>query len=722
MKPYTPEHFINRELSWLNFDARVLEEAVDPRNPLMERLKFLAIFSSNLDEFYMVRVGGLKDEVLAGFNKPDDKGGLTPKQQLKAISLKTQELVKLEYSTYKKIVKQLSTEGVRFLRHKHLNQTQQRFVRDYFRTHVFPVLTPVAIDAYRPFPMLASKSLNIAVEIFSPEDSTKKRLALVQVPSVLPRYIELPNDDEEITEIILLEDVIIQYVNSLFKGFEVESTMPFRITRNADMPIHEEGSSDVLKQIEKELKKRRYGIAIRLEVQQRSLSKELLFMLQDVLDLQERDIFVVDGPIDLTFLFDVYNRIGTEYDHLINQTLIPFMPEGLEPGKDLFAAMLKKEYLLHHPYHSFDPIVRLIAQAAKDPNVLAIKQTLYRVSGSSPIIQSLKEAAESGKQVTVLVELKARFDEERNIQWAKQLEKSGAHVIYGYKELKTHSKITLIVRLQEDGVIQRFVHLGTGNYNDSTAKLYTDIGLLTTNEEIAEDATNFFNWLSGYGERPSWHHFETSPDDMLDFFLRKIDEEISMHERYGNGRIVAKMNSLTEKAIIKKLYQASQSGVKIDLIIRGICCLRSGVKELSENIRVISIIDRYLEHSRIFYFYQNGTEEIYCSSADWMTRNMKKRIEILFPILELKHKQYIKDMLALQLVDNVKARVQKADGSYVYVETKTGEDAIQSQIIIHKYTGGRWKNIPSVFEREPSNWAEREVMRLREENEKMTDD
>ncbi|WP_074036630.1 RNA degradosome polyphosphate kinase [Exiguobacterium profundum] len=721
MSEYTNEHFNNRELSWLDFNERVLEEAMDERNPLMERLKFLAIFSSNLDEFYMVRVGGLKDEVLAGFNRPEDKTGLTPKQQIKSISMRAQELVETQYKTYKKITKQLSNQHVRFLRTKHLNKTQQDFVKEYFRTHVFPVLTPIAVDAYRPFPMLLSKSLNIAVEIASNNEG-KKRLALVQVPSVLPRYLELPTDDEEHTDLILLEDLIIQFIDSLFKGFVVESTMPFRITRNADMPFHEEGSRDVLKQIEKELKKRRYGVAIRLEVQQRSLRKELLFMLQDVLDLHDRDIFIVDGPIDLTFLFGIYNQIGMEYDDMINETLIPFIPEGLESGKDLFQSIAKQDYLLHHPYHSFDPIVRFIVQAAKDPNVLAIKQTLYRVSGDSPIIKALTDAAESGKQVTVLVELKARKDEEKNIQWAKQLEKAGAHVIYGYKELKTHSKITLVVRILEGGVLQRFIHLGTGNYNDSTAKLYTDIGLLTTNEELAEDATNFFNWLSGYGERPSWHQFETSPDDMKDFFLNKIDDEIKLHEKYGNGRIVAKMNSITDRAIITKLYDASSAGVKIDLIVRGICCLRPGIKGVSENIKVISIIDRYLEHSRIFYFYQNGKEDLYCSSADWMTQNKKKRIEILFPILNASHKTYIKDMMALQLVDNVKARRQRSDGRYVYVKRETNEEEIQSQIIIHQYTGGRWNNIPSVFEREPSNWAEREVLRLRAENEKMTDD
>ncbi|HCD60293.1 MULTISPECIES: RNA degradosome polyphosphate kinase [Exiguobacterium] len=690
MKLDIPEHFNNRELSWLQFNKRVLDEAFDTRNPLMERFKFLGIFSSNLDEFYMVRVGGLKDEVLAGFNKPENKQQMTPKQQLRAIAAKTKELVDRQYEAFQAINQTLSDEGITFLKYDALTSEQTTYVKSFFREQVFPVLTPVAVDAYRPFPMLSSKSLNIAT-VLEAEDGTKRNLALVQVPAVLPRFVDLPVEDDETTAVILLEDVIIAFIDSLFKGYRVLSAMPFRITRNADLPFHEEGTHDLLKLIEKELKKRRWGVAIRLEVQKAAINTELLNMLRDVLDLQERDIFAVDGPIDLTFSFAFYSQIGIEYDHLIYQTIMPVDPPALDSSKNLFNQLLERDYLLHHPYHTFDPIVRFIVQAANDPNVLAIKQTLYRVSGDSPIIKALKTAAENGKQVTVLVELKARFDEAKNIEWAKQLEKVGAHVIYGYSDLKTHSKITLVVRLHE-GKIQRFVHLGTGNYNDSTAKLYTDVGLLTAREEIAEDATNFFNWLSGYGEQPEWNVIQTSPNAMLEKFLSLIDEEIHHHKKHGNGRIVAKMNSLTEKDIILRLYKASRAGVQVELIVRGVCCLRPGIPDVSENIRVISIVDRYLEHSRIFYFHHNGQDLMYGSSADWMTRNMRKRIEILFPIMDEEHKEYLKDCLALALADNVKSREQAADGSYHYV--KDGKQSCESQLLIQDYTSGKLKQKP----------------------------
>lgn len=700
MKLDIPEHFNNRELSWLQFNKRVLDEAFDTRNPLMERFKFLGIFSSNLDEFYMVRVGGLKDEVLAGFNKPENKQQMTPKQQLRAIAAKTKELVDRQYEAFQAINQTLSDEGITFLKYDALTSEQTAYVKTFFREQVFPVLTPVAVDAYRPFPMLSSKSLNIAT-VLEAEDGTKRNLALVQVPAVLPRFVDLPVEDDETTAVILLEDVIIAFIDSLFKGYRVLSAMPFRITRNADLPFHEEGTHDLLKLIEKELKKRRWGVAIRLEVQKAAINTELLNMLRDVLDLQERDIFAVDGPIDLTFSFAFYSQIGIEYDHLIYQTIMPVDPPALDSSKNLFNQLLERDHLLHHPYHTFDPIVRFIVQAANDPNVLAIKQTLYRVSGDSPIIKALKTAAENGKQVTVLVELKARFDEAKNIEWAKQLEKAGAHVIYGYSDLKTHSKITLVVRLHE-GKIQRFVHLGTGNYNDSTAKLYTDVGLLTAREEIAEDATNFFNWLSGYGEQPEWKVIQTSPNAMLEKFLSLIDEEIHHHKKHGNGRIVAKMNSLTEKDIILRLYKASRAGVQVELIVRGVCCLRPGISDVSENIRVISIVDRYLEHSRIFYFHHNGQELMYGSSADWMTRNMRKRIEILFPIMDEEHKEYLKDCLALALADNVKSREQAADGFYHYV--KEGKQSCESQLLIQDYTSGKLKQKPSFITPLTQKW------------------
>jgi polyphosphate kinase len=639
----------------------------------------------------MVRVGGLKDEVLAGFNKPENKQQMTPKHQLRAIALKTKELVDRQYEAFQAINQTLSGEGITFLKYDALTSEQTTYVKSFFRKQVFPVLTPVAVDAYRPVPMLSSKSLNIAT-VLGAQDGTKRNSALVQVPAVLPRFVELQVEDDETTAVILLEDVIIAFIDSLFKGYRLLSAMPFRITRNANLPFHEEGTHDLLKLIEKQLKKRRWGVAIRLEVQKATINTELLNMLRDVLDLQERDIFAVDGPIDLTFSFPFYSQIGVEYDHLIYQTIMPVDPPALDSAKHLFNQLLERDYILHHPYHTFDPIVRFIVQAATDPNVLAIKQTPYRVSGDSPIIKALKTAAEKGKQVTVLGELKARFDEAKNIEWAKQLEKAGAHVIYGYSDLKTHSKITLVVRLHE-GKIQRFVHLGSGNYNDSTAKLYKDVGLLTAREEIAEGATNFFNWLSRYGEQPEWNVIQTSPNAMLEKFLPLIDEEIHRHQKHGNGRIVAKMNSLTEKDIILRLYKASRAGVQVELIVRGVCCVRPGIPGVSENIRVISIVDRYLEHSRIFHFHHNGRDLTYGSSADWMTRNMRKRIEILFPIMDEEHKQYLKDCLALALADNVKAREQTAAGSYYYA--KDGKQSCESQLLILDYTSDKLKQKPS---------------------------
>jgi len=449
------------------------------------------------------------------------------------------------------------------------------------------------------------------------------------------------------------------------------------------LTIHEEGSRDLLREIEKELKKRKWGCAVRLEMQEGMMDPHVLNLLLDVLEIHKNDVYSFQGPLDLTFLFKLYNQIVIDHEYLANETLIPQPPEDLIGEDDIFQAILKHDIFLHHPYESFQPVVDFISRAADDPNVLAIKQTLYRVSGDSPIIHALARAAENGKQVTVLVELKARFDEENNIQWAKKLEKSGVHVIYGITGLKTHSKITLIVRHENDQ-IQRFVHLGTGNYNDSTAKLYTDMGILTANEEFGIDATNFFNYLSGYSEKPTWYHLSTAPFEMRDQFLQLIDDEIEYHKQFGEGRIIAKMNSITDKPIILKLYAASQAGVKIDLIVRGICCLRPGIEGVSENIRVRSIVDRFLEHSRIFYFHHRGEEKIYLSSADWMTRNMEKRIEILFPVLSQKSKDRIKEILEITLLDNTKAREQSKDGNYAYVKRQSHEQPIQSQLYFYE--------------------------------------
>ena len=686
-----PHFYNNRELSWLKFNERVLEEAIDEQNPLLERLKFVAIFSSNLDEFFMVRVAGLKDQVKAGFNKPENKAGLTPRQQIDKIANLTHRIVKLQDDLYTEtLLPMLYHEGFQFLAIEECNSEQLQFLQGRFETYILPVLTPMAIDAYRPFPMLLNKSLNLAV-LLKEQAGNKEKLAIVQVPSVLNRIIPIPSANGK-SQFILLEDVISHFIYKLFSGFNVLNVSSFRITRNADLTLHEEGARDLLREIEKELKKRKWGAAVRLEMQGGKMSNQVLTFLLDVLELKQHDVYSFNGPLDLTFLFKFYSLIGSEHDYLMNKALIPHPPKDLANEENIYKAIQKKDIFLHHPYESFQPIIDFISTAAEDPNVLAIKQTLYRVSGDSPIIHALAQAAENGKQVTVLVELKARFDEENNIQWAKKLEKSGVHVIYGITGLKTHSKITLIVRHDKDD-IHRFVHLGTGNYNDSTAKLYTDMGLLTCDEKFGIDATNFFNYLSGFSEKPKWNYLSTAPFEIRETFIQLIDDEIAYHQQTGNGKIIAKMNSLTDKPIIIKLYEASQAGVKIDLVIRGICCLRPGIKGVSENITVRSIVDRFLEHSRIFYFRHGGKDALYLSSADWMTRNMEKRIEILFPIIDETIKKRVKHILDITLQDNVKAREQNKDGNYSYVKKKEQDIEIQSQLIFYQMAAKYFEDI-----------------------------
>ncbi|MGM7720131.1 RNA degradosome polyphosphate kinase [Metabacillus sp. Hm71] len=679
----SPMYYNNRELSWLAFNKRVLEEALDERNPLLERLKFLAIFSSNLDEFFMVRVAGLKDQVKAGFNKPENKAGMTPKQQLAEIAATTHHLVELQYEAFNNILLPLlNQEDIEFLKMNQLTTEQLEAMEDYFDEHIFPVLTPMAIDAYRPFPMLLNKSLNLAIVIEDHDEYVENRYktAIVQVPAVLERFVKLDSSAEKV-QLILLEDVISYFIQKLFKGYKVLSVSVFRITRNADMTIHEEGARDLLKEIEKELKKRKWGAAVRLEIQQDGFDRNILRYLTEELEIHEKDVYEIDGPLDLTLLFGFYKEMASLREHLVYEALIPQPPRDLASDEDIFEKVSEQDVLLHHPYESFEPVVEFVAEAADDPDVLAIKQTLYRVSGDSPVIDALKRAAENGKQVTVLVELKARFDEENNVQWAKELEKAGCHVIYGMTYLKTHSKITLVVR-KKNNRIERFVHLGTGNYNDQTAKIYTDMGLLTSKRKFGIDATNFFNYLSGFTEKPDFHHLSVAPFDIRKDFIRLIDEEIEFHRRFANGRIIAKMNSLTDKVIIMKLYEASNAGVKIDLIIRGTCCLRPGISGVSENIKVRSIVGRFLEHSRIYYFHHNGEEKIFLSSADMMTRNMEKRVEILFPIFEGEIKKRVKYILTSALADNVKAREQDEFGEYNYVSRKMEEPVIDSQLLL----------------------------------------
>lgn len=675
-----PQYYNNRELSWLAFNERVLEEAEDIENPLLERLKFLAIFSSNLDEFFMVRVAGLQDQVRAGFHKPENKSGLTPTEQLTKIAERTQALVRRQMEVYRHLVFELlPQEKVEICDFKSLNELQKKYINELFEETIFPVLTPVAVDAYRPFPTLLGKTLNLLVMLEDNHEGAEnsERVAIVQVPSVLERFIEVPsNQDEKV--FVLLEDVITSHIEKLFYGYKVKSAQAFRLTRNADLTIHEEGAQDLLVEIEKELKKRKWGVGSRLEVRDGEMSDEVLDYLLDEFEIEESDVFKIDGPLDLTFLFGFVKKISLGREHLEYESFIPQRPKDLNSDENIFEKALTQDILFHHPYESFVPIVEFITEAAADPTVLAIKQTLYRVSGNSPIIHALKQAAENGKQVTVLVELKARFDEENNVHWAKELEQSGCLVIYGMNNLKTHSKITLVVRRRQ-GKIERFVHLGTGNYNDATAKIYTDLGIITSNKEFGIDATNFFNYLSGYTEKPTFHHLVVAPFDIRDEFITLIDEEIKCHKKHGNGFIRAKMNSLTDKDLMMKLYEASINGVKIELLIRGICCLRPGIPGISENITVTSIVGRFLEHSRIYWFHHNGQDKVFLSSADMMTRNMVKRVEILFPIYSNDIKQRVMDILMTQLADTAKARIQDSNGKYHYKEERTGVNKLNSQ-------------------------------------------
>ena len=668
-------YFTNRELSWLDFNYRVLGEARDKTIPLFERLKFLSITSSNLDEFFMIRVASLKDMVNAGYAKPDI-AGMTPEVQLEAISVKTHDLVNTQYTTYNRSLKPMLKQNHVIIidSFEELSSAQEKYVDQYFMQDVYPVLTPMAVDSSRPFPLIRNKSLNIGALISDKADESEYDFATVQVPSVLPRFIEIPSENREDRTLMLLEQVIEKNIQKLFLNYKVICAYPYRIMRNADLSIDEEDAADLLKEIQKQLKKRQWGDVIRLEVED-GMDKRLLKTLKKAMNVGEASIYRINGPLDLTFLMKVNGLEG--YEHLKYPKYQPQISGDIHPEEDLFSQIRRKDILLAHPFQSFDTVVDFVRQASKDPKVLAIKQTLYRVSGNSPIIASLAEAAENGKQVTVLVELKARFDEENNIIWAKKLEKAGCHVIYGLVGLKTHSKITLVVRQEEDG-IRRYVHLGTGNYNDSTAKMYTDMGLLTCAKPIGEDATAVFNMLSGYSEPLQWNKLTLAPLWLRGKFLELIHQEEVYAQEGRPAHIIAKMNSLCDKEVIMALYKASAAGVKIELIIRGICCLKTGIPGISENITVKSIVGNFLEHSRIFYFYNNGWENIYMGSADWMPRNLDRRVEILFPVEDEVCKKQVMHILDIQLKDNVKAHYLQADNTYQKPD-KRGKALVSSQ-------------------------------------------
>lgn len=650
--------FTNRELSWLDFNYRVLEEAQDKDIPLFERLKFLAITSSNLDEFFMVRVAGLKQQIAYGVTTPD-LAGLTPKEQMDMVNKKAHEFSRQQYKCYKELFVKCKQKNIEIIRGRNLNASQRSIVDKYYSETIQPVLTPLAVDASRPFPHLANKKINIAISLRK-EDSQDTVHAIVQIPSILPRFIRLGDS----YKYVLIEDAILMHLDKFFNGYLIDDVGLFRMTRNGDLFIDED-AQDLLTEIEKSLKKRRMGEPCRLEMMndfaEDGMQDELMEFLATKLNVGNEDIFCVDGPLDLTFLFPFTSQDDfSQYKYPGNA---PQEPKGIHQDENIFEAIKERDILLHHPYESFEPVVNMIERAAEDDKVLAIKQTLYRVSGNSPIVSALIRAAQRGKQVTVLVELKARFDEENNIVWARRLETAGCHVIYGLLGLKVHCKALLIVRKEEDG-IRRYVHLGTGNYNDSTAKLYTDFGLFTAKPAITADVSALFNVLTGFSLPPTYKKIRVAPTGLRNFFIEMIDKEIENAKNMLPSGITAKINSLIDKEMIEKLYEASQAGVKIRLIIRGINGLRSQVSGLSENIEVMSIVGRYLEHHRIYIFTAGGENKVFLSSADWMSRNLDRRIETLFPIEQENLKKRVIDSMDLMLLDNVKMRVQQSNGTY----------------------------------------------------------
>ncbi|MCI9273050.1 MAG: RNA degradosome polyphosphate kinase [Clostridiales bacterium] len=666
----TPFPYNNRELSWMDFNARVLEEAFEKDNPIMERINFLSITASNLDEFFMVRVAGVMEQIHSKYTEPD-ASGLTPRELLGKLTEKIHAFTERQYSClHRSIVPALKRNNISFLTVREMNERQRTHIEEYFDKILFPVLTPLAVDRSRPFPLLANKSLNIAVRLKKDEESY---FAVVQAPSILPRFLELPCDNGR--AFVLMESIIIHKLPQLFELHEIKAYCPFRVTRNSDLDIDEE-SEDLMLAIEKSIKKRKRGRPVRLELMQKC-DQETREFLVEMLEVGEREIYELPGPIDLTFLSKFCGVRGFEiYRFAPIRPVDP--PADFWGYDDIFEAIREKDRMVHHPYESFLSVVRFVETAAEDPNVLAIKQTLYRVSGNSPIIAALIKAAENGKQVTVLVELKARFDEENNINWAKKLEHAGCHVIYGLAGLKTHCKILLVVR-REDGVIRRYLHMGTGNYNDSTARFYTDIGMFTCKETFGVDASSLFNVLTGYSRPPEYHKMIVAPQGMRNFFERMIQNETENARKGLPSGIIAKVNSLVDPRIIQLLYAASQAGVKIKLIVRGICCLIPGLAGISENITVISIVGQLLEHSRIFQFENGGTPKIYMGSADWMPRNLDRRVELVFPIDDEDLKERAFSIVNLMLSDTVNARVQLPDTTYTHID-KRGKQVVRSQI------------------------------------------
>ncbi|WP_276354189.1 polyphosphate kinase 1 [Cohnella caldifontis] len=693
---YRPvNRYLNRDLSWIEFNRRVLEEAEDAATPLLERLQFLAITASNLDEFMGVRVAGLKDQRKAGMNKTDFTG-YTPQGLIKRVMKRTERFIRDQYRTYRELMRLMAREGVFIASWEELSTAQREAMKQYFQDIVYPVLTPMAVDVSRPFPLVHSREVYLAVVLrpLAPNARHEERTycAIVQVPSILPRTIPVPGrgNSRKMT-FLMLEELIKEQIGLLFSGYATEAVHAFRITRNSDLTLNEEEAEDLLQELEKELRRRRRGFPVRLEIE-KGMHPSALEMLKDELELDD-GVFEIEGPLDLSFLSKFAGSL-TNFDHLRYPKVEPAYPVEFEEGEDIMGVIRERDVLVYHPYESFEAVHDFLIEAAADPEVLAIKMTLYRVDAHSVLVQALVKAAESGKQVTVVVEIKARFDEERNIAWARQLEKAGCHVVYGLAGLKTHAKVTLVVR-REAGALRRYVHVGTGNYNESTAKLYTDAGLFTCHPDIGADASALFNEMTGYSTPHDWRAFAVAPDALKPKLFDLIDREIRFAREGRDARIIAKMNSLSNQQMIDKLYEASQAGVCIELIVRGVCCLRPGVPGLSENIRVVSIVDRFLEHSRILAVSAGGEDEVYISSADWMTRNLTRRVEVMCPVYDSGLRAMLVNLLRMNLLDNVKARELTPGGGYARVEGG-GQTPLRSQFELADIP--LWKTVASAAE------------------------
>ncbi len=687
LKKYNdPKNFFNRDLSWIEFNRRVLEEVLNPELPLLEKVKFISIFHSNLDEFFMIRVAGLKEQIAAKVIEPSIDG-LTPLAQLQKIEKALEPMLhQISDVWLNEVVPQLKENKIIVARYAELTDNEKEILDAYFKQQIYPVLTPLAFDPGRPFPYISNLSLSFAILIRKPNG--ENHFARVKVPSILPHLMRVdnifePNKKEQTNgqfsaKFIWLSDLIKANLPLLFPGMEILEAHRFRIIRDTDIELQEDEADDLLRVIEENIRQRRFGTVVRLEVANQ-MPEFIVETLVENLQIKREDVHVFDGPLGLSDIITLYDL---PLHHLKSKPFYPVIPKIFDDEEDIFSTIKQKDILLHHPYHSFSPVIDFIKQAAKDPDVLAIKQTLYRVGTDSPIIKYLIEAAERNKQVAVLVELKARFDEENNIFWAKELEKVGVHVVYGLVGLKTHAKMTLVVRKESDGV-KKYVHMSTGNYNSTTAKLYTDLGLFTCNDEICSDVSDIFNYLTGYSKQTHFRKLIIAPINMREQIISLILREIENVKTGGEGKITLKMNALVDPMIISALYEASNNGVKIDLIIRGICCLTPGVEGLSENINVISIVGRYLEHSRVFYFYNGGREELYLSSADMMQRNLDRRVEIAFPVEDPKLREEIQNtLLKYSLKDNEKARELHNNLSYSFKETNGNSKRIDSQELL----------------------------------------